>query len=71
MSDCRVEPAEHRTRAGEFRRHVGVDVWGWKLGISQKNEERKGGRDGMQKHRAVERRREGGASTALLCIITY
>lgn len=53
-----VEPTEHRTRAKEFRRHAGGDAWGWKLGISQKI--RGGGRDGAQKHRGVQRRREGG-----------
>lgn len=42
------EPAEHRTRAGEFRRHAGGDV-----GVETLNFTKKGGgvaRDRAQKH---------------------
>lgn len=60
-----VESAEHRTRAREFRRHAGGDAWGWELGISQKT--RGEVRHGAQKHRGVERRREGGEVPLPLC----
>lgn len=66
-----VEPAEHRTRAGEFRRHARGDVWGWKTwNFTKKQKECQRWRAETQRGREMERGR-GGTSTALLCIITY